>query len=311
MRRLLGLSGGLLLVALLAPASVSTPPARAVTGATTVGVGGHRAALVIDTGTAVKRICVRFDGDSISGTELLQRAGIDPVIRSFSGEGAAICALCGVGCPADETCLTCAGATYWAYSRAPAGSSSYLVWGRGASNTRVHDGDVDAWRWSAGGSPVYVPFSGVCDGPAPASTTTTASTDGSGNAGIGNAGIGNAGVGSEPTEQSPVHPAQSSTTKNASASAKVGGTTSVPTSTITGDVGGGLSAKTLNHGTDLSDGSKRSAHQLVPLAKSTTRPSGKSSTLAAFGAIATTLSILGGGEWLRRRRLKLRSQFDS
>lgn len=133
---------------------------------------GHRAVVIVDTGQEVRRVCVRFTEDFLTGQELLIRAKTDPVFRQYSGKGAAVCALCGVGCPADESCLTCGGDTYWTYSRAPKDSSEFRLSGGGASNTKVYDGDVEGWRWSKGLLPAYASVEQVC-GPAPGSTTTS------------------------------------------------------------------------------------------------------------------------------------------
>ncbi|HEX2038832.1 MAG TPA: hypothetical protein VHF47_03755 [Acidimicrobiales bacterium] len=155
--------------AVVAGATLSSPPAAPPAAA---AAPEHRAVVVVDTGREVRRICVRFAEDFITGQELLIRAGTDPVLRQYSGLGAAVCALCGVGCPPDESCLTCGGDTYWTYSRAPKGTSEFKVSGAGASNTKVYDGDVEGWRWSKGLLPAYASVDQVC-GPAPGAGTTT------------------------------------------------------------------------------------------------------------------------------------------
>ena len=134
----------------------------------------HRAAVLVDTGTEVKSVCVRFREESISGIEALQRAAVDPVLQAFSGKGAAVCSLCGVGCPAGESCLTCnAEGRFWSYSRAPAGTTTLRTSGVGASSTTVRDGDVEGWRWGLGGAPPFVTVQQVCGETA---ATTTSST---------------------------------------------------------------------------------------------------------------------------------------
>lgn len=138
----------------------------------------NRAVLVVDTGGEVKQICVRFWEESISGAEMLQRADVDAALRPYAGKGVAVCSLCGTGCRADDSCLTCdPEGRYWAYSRAPAGTSGFRLSGAGASNTAVRNGDVEGWRWSRGASPAYISVAEVCDGAAPPTTTaTTAAT---------------------------------------------------------------------------------------------------------------------------------------
>ena len=159
------------------------PPAAAGTGVAARVVAGrpmaagaeeHRAAVIVDTGTQVKSVCVRFREESISGVEALARAQVDPVLQAFSGKGAAVCALCGVGCPAGDSCLTCnPDGKFWSYSRAPVGTGSLRTSGVGASSTTVHDGDVEGWKWALGGAPPFQTVEQVC-GEAPASTTTMA-----------------------------------------------------------------------------------------------------------------------------------------
>lgn len=127
----------------------------------------HRAAVIIDTGAGVKKICIHFAEASISGLEALQRANATPVVQTFGGIGGAVCALCGRGCPAGNTCLTCGAPNYWAYFRAPAGASGFAYSRAGANSTTVHDGDVEGWRWGTGAPPGYIAVAQVCGEVAP------------------------------------------------------------------------------------------------------------------------------------------------
>lgn len=134
------------------------------------GQSVSRAAVVVDLGDEVRTARITFSGE-ITGIEALQLAGFDPVVRAYGGTGGAVCAICDHGCPSDATCLTCGGADYWAYFRAPAGTSSYTYSPAGAGATRVRDGDVEAWKWGRGSPPRFVSFVEVWGEPA---TTTTA-----------------------------------------------------------------------------------------------------------------------------------------
>lgn len=134
------------------------------------GEGVSRAAVVVDLGDEVRTARITFSGE-ITGIEALQLAGFDPVVRAYGGTGGAVCAICDHGCPSDSTCLTCGGADYWAYFRAPAGTNSYTYSPAGAGATRVRDGDVEAWKWGRGNPPRFVSFAEVWGEPA---TTTTA-----------------------------------------------------------------------------------------------------------------------------------------
>jgi hypothetical protein len=132
----------------------------------------HRAAVVVDTGSTVKRVVVTFGEDSISGLDLLQRAGTNPVVYQFGGQGGAVCRLLGVGRDAGPSCLGGADgdARYWAYFRAPAGTSSFKYSSAGAGSTRVHDGDVEGWRFGTGSAPQYVSLASLLPPPPPPAT---------------------------------------------------------------------------------------------------------------------------------------------
>ena len=157
---------GLAAVVLVA---IGLPPARLPSAAASV----HHAALIVDTsgmgGTSGKTVCVGFSTDSITGRQLLERAGVDPVFADYGGQGSAVCMLCGVGCSSDR-CLTCDPKNYWAYFRAPAGAQGFSYSSVGAGSTTVHDGDVDGWRWGSGRAPAFQSFDSICG--APSATTT-------------------------------------------------------------------------------------------------------------------------------------------
>jgi hypothetical protein len=166
--RRLVVAAGAAWVATLAPAAA--PPAATASPTP----AEHRAVVVVDTGTSVKTVCVRFREESLTGIEALTRASVDPVLRAFPGKGAAVCSLCGTGCPGDDSCLTCdSGGRFWSYSRAPAGAGALRTSGVGASATTVRDGDVEGWRWGRGGTPPFVSVEQVCGEVAPAAATST------------------------------------------------------------------------------------------------------------------------------------------
>ncbi len=131
--------------------------------------GASRARVVVDTrgGTVVRDIT--FDG-TITGLQALQLAGANPVVYSFNGQGGAVCRLFGVGRDAGPGCLGGGDGdpSYWAYFRAPAGSTSFTYSRAGAGSVQVHDGDVEGWRWGTGAAPAW------SAAPAPTTTTTVA-----------------------------------------------------------------------------------------------------------------------------------------
>ncbi|RIK45643.1 MAG: hypothetical protein DCC57_16350 [Chloroflexi bacterium] len=111
----------------------------------------NRAGLVVVHGDgSVIRRCVEFDGESISGYELLERSGLD-LRMEVSGMGPTICAIDQEGCGAGEHCFCrCLSSPceYWSYWRLEDGGWRYAS--VGAGNTQVSDGMVEAWVWSEG-----------------------------------------------------------------------------------------------------------------------------------------------------------------
>jgi hypothetical protein len=146
--------------------------------------GVHRAAVIVEGDGQTHRIVVEFTEDSISGIELLRRAGADPVVYAYSGIGGAVCRLYGVGRDAGPDCLggTNGDARYWAYFRAPAGSTSFKYAVVGGGSTSVHDGDVEGWRYGTGAAPTYASIDtilGIAPPPAtPPPTAVTTASDG-------------------------------------------------------------------------------------------------------------------------------------
>jgi hypothetical protein len=153
-------------------AGTTIAPARA---AVRDGALPNRAAVVVEVDGIVHTAKVSFTDDSISGLDALRSAGFDPSVRVFGANGGAVCALRvgseTIGCPADGSCLTCAAPDYWAYFRAVAGATTYTYSLTGAGNTKVHDGDVEAWAWGTGSPPSpFVSFRDVWGPDAPPTT---------------------------------------------------------------------------------------------------------------------------------------------
>jgi hypothetical protein len=157
-----------------------------VTGAAAAGVvaldvpaahaADSRAVVVVDTGGGVHRTVVSFSG-SITGLQALQLAGANPATYGYAGQGAAVCALDGVGHEASQgACLgTLDDPRYWAYFRSPAGSSGWSYSRSCACTTAVHDGDVEGWRYGTGQSPPYSSFCSVAGcAPPPTAAPPTA-----------------------------------------------------------------------------------------------------------------------------------------
>ncbi len=126
---------------------------------------------------------VEFDSETISGEELLLRAGLDFVVAPFGGLGAGVCAINGEGCPADDCyCQSYSSpAYYWNYYSRTA--DSWAVQLRGPSGRQLADGDIDGWSWTTGDHglpPVTIDeiatLTGFNRNPEPTATATLAPT---------------------------------------------------------------------------------------------------------------------------------------
>jgi hypothetical protein len=139
---------------LLATAGAGPGTTPAASGATE-----HRALVIVDTGATVITRTVTFTEGSITGIAALQRAGADPVVYTYAGQGGAVCRLFGVGRDAGPGCLGGeSDARYWTYWRAPAGTSTFTYSRVGAGATAVRDGDVEGWKFGTGAAPPYSPL---------------------------------------------------------------------------------------------------------------------------------------------------------
>ena len=129
--------------------------------------GPNRAGIVVSFDNTTRSACIEFEEQEISGAELLNRAGFD-VVAAGSGRGAAVCMIDDVGCADPNDCwCQCHGATcrYWAYFTLEDGNWLYSA--VGASQRKVHDGDVDGWTWGLGAAgsaakPASTTFEEIC-----------------------------------------------------------------------------------------------------------------------------------------------------
>jgi hypothetical protein len=128
----------------------------------------NRAALVVqfeDGRTETQ--CIEFSETDISGYELLQRSDYS-IIASFESQGAAICKIDDIGCPADD-CFCQSPPDYWSYWHLENGSWSYSS--QGSSNSIVENGNTEGWAWGPGQPPPLIPFNEIC---LPATATPSA-----------------------------------------------------------------------------------------------------------------------------------------
>ncbi len=145
----------------------------------------RRAGLVVQFGDgSLQTACVRFSEETISGLDLLLRAGLSVVVQT-GGIGAAVCKIGPDGCnyPAESCFCKRDGARsiYWAFYTLQNDTWAYAS--LGAANVAVGDGDVHGWAWglgdaSGGALPPVRSIDTICapaTAPAPTAPPATAS----------------------------------------------------------------------------------------------------------------------------------------
>ncbi len=138
MRRLGALGAAALLAAALAP--VLGPRAACADQAS--------AALVVDTGERVLRLCVTLPDEPVSGIELIELAAEQHGLAySLGFGGKAVCSLAGVG-PEGSDCFADY-PRFWGYWRGD-GQGGWTWSSVGAGSTEVEAGDVEGWSWGEG-----------------------------------------------------------------------------------------------------------------------------------------------------------------
>lgn len=137
---------GTVICAAIALAACGSLPAATAPGAP------NRAGLVIVHGAGeIRRACVEFQEASISGQDLLRRAGFALELDEANPMGSLVCSIAGEGCdvPAEPCLCRCLGSgtcAYWAYfQRDPEAGWIYST--QGARARRVGPGDLDGWVW--------------------------------------------------------------------------------------------------------------------------------------------------------------------
>jgi hypothetical protein len=139
-------------------------------GAALAQGGQSRAGLVLQfPGGSTQTYCVPFDGDSISGLDLLLKSGLDVKVQVYGGLGAEICEIDSTGCDYPNQACACQsygpGGVYWSYFHLKDGQWQTSI--VGAGSYKVHNGDVEGWAYSSGKPPALYTFSQVCPAPPP------------------------------------------------------------------------------------------------------------------------------------------------
>ena len=124
----------------------------------------HRAGLVIrfGDGSVITR-CVPFSEPSITGVELLARAGLSIRVDTSSSIGAGVCKVNSQGCDAGRSCFCqCEGSTcaYWQYFHLQSGAWKYS--NLGAAVYQVSDSAVEGWAWGNNVAPPVMTLDQVC-----------------------------------------------------------------------------------------------------------------------------------------------------
>jgi hypothetical protein len=126
-----------------------------VTSADTIGP--NRAGLVVVHGDGqVTRRCVEFSEDTITGLDLIRRAGLDLNLDESDPIGIAVCRLDSEGCTfPNEICFCqCQGSScvYWSYWHLTAGTG-WQYSNAGPAMRVLSNGDCDGWIWGESNSP--------------------------------------------------------------------------------------------------------------------------------------------------------------
>jgi len=144
----------------------------------------NRAGLVVQFADGqTKTLCVEFEGEEITGADLLIRSGLDAVVDPSSGLGIIVCRIDGQGCdyPAEPCFCQCSGSgpcAYWNYFYREPGQDGWTYAALGALRHKVRSGSVDAWLWGDGATlpAADLTFEMVCPSPTPSATRPVTST---------------------------------------------------------------------------------------------------------------------------------------
>lgn len=111
----------------------------------------NSAGLVIRHGDgSVSYYLVHFGEQQITGTQLLERAGVQVKMTPYAGMGEAVCRIDGEGCPsANCFCKSYTNPSiYWHYYKL-SNDGTWTLLPYGPDQRTVRNGDVDGWSWSS------------------------------------------------------------------------------------------------------------------------------------------------------------------
>ncbi|MGD8398542.1 MAG: hypothetical protein PVG11_06770 [Anaerolineae bacterium] len=150
----------------------------------------NRAGLVVQyPDGSVETWCIAFEGDTISGEDLLARSGLDVLLDPTSGMGVTVCRIEDHGCdyPAEHCFCQCMGGgpcAYWNYfyrdppEAGDTGTGAWTYSPLGAMLRDVQSGSVEAWVWGDGHTPPAddLTFDAICAAPEPQVTASPTAT---------------------------------------------------------------------------------------------------------------------------------------
>jgi hypothetical protein len=124
----------------------------------------HRAGVIIrfGDGRVVSR-CVSFSEPTLSGIELLTRAGLSIRVDASSSIGAGVCKIEREGCDQGKSCFCqCEGSScaYWQYFHMQNGAWKYS--NLGAALHPVAEGAVEGWAWGNNVAPPVMSLDQIC-----------------------------------------------------------------------------------------------------------------------------------------------------
>ncbi len=238
------------------------------------------AGVVIDEDGQVRTYCVAFEGESISGDDLLTAAGISYEDLG-TGAGSVLCALDGVGCFNASSYDTCwcefdDGGVYWAFFTREHGSG-WVYSARAFDRVDASDGDLHGWKWGEGGP---------SSAPQPSDAITFESV-------CGHPPQGGAPPAATATSPPPTAPATTAPGETSTSEPHAGTDTPFSTVSATGSASPGVSV-TFSPQTTV-----------TPLSPATARDDGDDggspAALVAFGAVAAVLvAAIGAAAYWRR-----------
>jgi hypothetical protein len=125
--------------------------------------------------------CVTFEGEEVTGADLLTFSGLDLIVDASSGMGITVCQIEGEGCnhPAEPCFCQCMGGgecAYWNYFYRDPGATEWTYSALGPILHRIENGSLEGWVWGNGHTPPTdeITFETIC---APSTTTPTGTAE--------------------------------------------------------------------------------------------------------------------------------------